>query len=356
MKINIVVPFVELTGGIKIIFTYANELVRRGHDVMIYYPFIPYAMDKPGVLYIEKFLRTMAKGIIKKQWQVNWFELNAPYKMVLQIKNSMIRDADIVIATAWPTAYDVDKLSPQKGKKIYFIQSYEIWSGPKAMVDGSYLLPLKQIVIAGWLKDLMAKEFSNENAEIVYNGIDFHEFYPNKSKSYNNDPIRILLLAHPVALKGMADGIKAFEFLQDKYNIRLVMFGTGYFDAIPKYAEFHNNPSKHEIRELYASSDIYIFPSWSEGWGLTVIEAMACKCAVVGNNVGCLLDVGIHKETAMLSEPHDVESIKNNLEILLKDRKLLRLISENGYNAVKRFSWDLSFNKFEEILSRNANK
>lgn len=353
MKINIIVPFVELTGGIKIAFTYANELVRRGHDVKIYYPFIPYAMDMTGIRYIEKFVRTMAKGIIRNKWKVEWFDLKAPYKLVFRINNFTIRDADATIATAWPTAYDVANLNDKKGKKLYFIQHYETWSGPKKAVDGSYQLPLKQIVIAGWLKELMVNQFGRNNVDIVYNGINLNEFYPNPDKSYNNRLLKILLLAHPVELKGMRDGITTFERLKDRYPIQLVMFGTGKIDGIPSYADFHCNPSKSELRELYAISDIYIFPSWSEGWGLTVIEAMACKCAVVGNKVGCLTDIGRHEETAMLSEPHDLVTLEDNLEKVISDCELRKKISENGYMESRQFNWETSFDKFEEILKES---
>ncbi|VUX40681.1 glycosyltransferase family 4 protein [Blautia luti] len=356
MKINIIVPFVELTGGIKIAFTYANELVRRGHDVEIYYPFIPYAMDMTGIKYVEKFVRSMAKGIIRGKWKVDWFDLKAPYKLVYRINNFTVRDADISIATAWPTAYDVANLSKEKGKKVYFIQHYETWSGHKDVVDESYKLPLKQIVIAGWLKQLMVNQFKQSKVDIVYNGIDLNEFYPRFDKKYDNKTIKVLLLAHPIDLKGMKDGIEVFERLKNKYPIRLIMFGTGKFDGIPSYAEFHCSPSKSELRELYATSDIYLFPSWSEGWGLTVIEAMACKCAIVGNRVGCLIDIGRHEDTAMLSDAHDLNTLENNLEKVISDCVLRKKISENGYEESKRFEWKKSFDRFEEILLRESEK
>lgn len=40
-------------------------------------------------------------------------------------------NADYIIATAWPTAYDVAKLSDKKGKKYYFIQDFEVWDDKK---------------------------------------------------------------------------------------------------------------------------------------------------------------------------------------------------------------------------------
>lgn len=353
MKINIIVPFVELTGGIKVAFTYANELKRRGHDVLIYYPLIPYRMNTSGITYLKKIIKSIAKGVLKNNWKVHWFNLQVPYKMVPSIKWATIRDADVTLATAWPTAYDVANMSDSKGRKYYFVQHYELWSGPKALVDGSYRLPLRKIVIAGWLKNLMEREFSS-SADIVYNGIDFHEFYPERNRNINtNDDIKILMLAHPVDMKGMKDGIYAVEEIRGKgYAVQLDMFGNGKIEDIPEYSMFHCSPSRKELRQLYSNADIYIFPSWSEGWGLTVLEAMACKCAVVGNNVGCLLDIGVHRETAMLSEPHDIDKMVKNIEELIGNRELLYHIKEKGYQVSKRFSWENSYDRFEKVLEK----
>lgn len=357
MKINFIVPFVELTGGIKVTFMYANELARRGHDVMIYFPFVPYHMSAHGLAYLKKCVKSFAKGILRDNWKVNWFDLHVPYKMVPFIKNPFIRNADATIATAWPTAYDVNNLTQDKGIKIYFVQHYEIWSGDKNKVDGSYRLPMKKIVIAEWLKELMKDDFGDPTSEIVHNGIDFANFYPQRSRVKDDGYISILLLAHPAELKGMQDGIDAITELMEKYpNIRLHMFGTGHMAGLPSNAIFHLNPTIEELRKLYSNSDIYVFPSWLEGWGLTVVEAMACRCSVVGNRVGCLIDIGEHEKTAMLSQPHDVKKLKENIEKLIINPKLRNMIADEGYKIVQKLNWESSYNNFEKILVAEVEK
>ena len=351
MKINFIVPFVEKTGGIKMVFTYANELSRRGHDVKIYYPFFPYAMSKRGIGYLDRLARTMYKGIVLHRWRTDWFVLKVPVQRVPIITDKNVRDADVVIATAWPTAYTVANLPKEKGEKYYFIQHYEIWSGSKEEVDNSYRLDLHQIVIAGWLKDIMESQFHKKDVRICQNGIDLTEFYPESTVDKQSHRVSILLLAHPAEIKGMRDGVEVVKILKEKgYDVTLRMFGMRKYKGVPEFAEFYSDPSRETLRKLYSESDIYLFPSWLEGWGLTVVEAMACRCAVVGNRVGCLIDIGSHEENCMLTEPHDISGMVQNIIELITDSEKLEIIKNNGYITAKSISWDKSFDLFERII------
>jgi hypothetical protein len=79
---------------------------------------------------------------------------------------------------------------------------------------------------------------------------------------------------------------------------------------------------------------------------------MACKCAVVGTNVGCMSEVGVHGKNAMLSEPNDIDIMASNIEKLLTDKNLLKNISEEGYKTVLQFDWKKSVKNFEKILMK----
>lgn len=349
-KINIIVPFTNLTGGIKIIFEYSNRLYEKGYDVLIYAPMIAYKFNFSGFMGLMKRVKATL-GNVKRGNKVKWFDLKVPIKLIPYICNNFVRDADFIIATAWPTAYDVKKLNGSKGKKLYFIQGYEIWSGSKEEVDGSYKLGLMNIAISKWIKDILENEVGAKVDYIIHNGIDFNEFYC-ENKVFNKRK-KILMLYHEHELKGYIDGLKAFELVKSKYtDIDLILFGIKKGKLpIPKYAEFYENPSRNLLRELYCKSDIYLFPSRFEGFGLTLLEAMACKCAVVGTKTGILEEIGIDKENVLLSSPRDINTLAENIELLIKNNELLRKISENGHDTVRNFSWDNSVRKFMEILS-----
>jgi glycosyltransferase involved in cell wall biosynthesis len=349
MKINFIIPFITYTGGIKIILEYGNRLKNKGHDVMIYTPIIAYDFSKnSNILAKIKKIKNTA-GNIKRGTNIKTFDLDVPIKLVLTIKDMYIRDADVTIATAWPTAYDVYNLSISKGKKFYFIQGYEIWSGILEKVNNSYRLPIKHITISKYLKNILHDKFQDTNVDIVYNGINFDEFYNNK-KIVNENKV-VCMMYSGLELKGFKDGIKVFEIVKKKIKeLKLVLFGMERGDDIPSYAKFYLNPSKNQLREIYSNSDIFLFPSKADAWGLTPLEAMVCKCAVVGTNVGCLNEFGIHGENSMISEPNNIDKMVENLYKILNDDDLLYSISLAGYNMVQQFNWENSVEKFEMII------
>lgn len=350
MKVNFILPFTSLTGGIKVLFEYANRLRAKGHDVICYVPMLAYRFNNYGIIGELKRFKSSMGNTIKRRTEVNWFDLKVPIKLVPLINNVFIRDADATIASAWPTAYSLNKLSKSKGEKYYFIQHYEIWSGPKNLVDGSYKLPIKRIVIAKWLKDLLEKEFKVEVTALIPNGMNFKEFY-NDNKRFNKDKV-ILMMYHNLEWKGYKDGLKAFEIVKAKHpEIKLKLFGIKKGNDIPDYAEFYENPSKEVLRNLYSTSDIFISPSWTEGWHLPPMEAMACKCAVVATNVGCIPDIGIDKETAMVCNPHDIKRLANDVMELIENEELLKKVSYKGFENIKNYTWDQSVNLFEQILT-----
>lgn len=350
MKINVIVPFTGMTGGIRVIFEYCNRLKKRGYDVKIYVPMKAYSFNNSGLLGSIKTLKASLGNTIKRGKKVEWFDLEIDITLIPYISNMFIRNADICIATAWPTAYDVKKLKDEKGKKVYFIQHYEVWSGKKELVDNSYRLDLNQIVIAKWLKDLMKENF-NKDSELIYNGIDEREFcFDDK---YKNRDIVISILYHTLEWKGFSDGIKAIELVRKKYpKIKVKAFGVEKGLDVPDYVEFYENPTRDILKNIYVESDIYVFPSRNEGWGLTVIEAMACKCCVIGTNTGALLEVGKNNENSLISEPKDINSLANNIIRAIEDDNLRSKLSNNGFKLALNFEWNKSVDKLENFFKR----
>lgn len=200
-----------------------------------------------------------------------------------------IPDADAIIATWWGTAYDISKLNESKGEKFYLIQHYEVWAGSKEEVEATYNLGLHNIVISSWLKSILEKLGSNVD-NLILNGIDFNEFYPEPAPKSRK--IRVLMPFRNEDWKGYEDGLNVLENIKKRYDVAFIMFGPKPWNySIPDYVEFHELPVKDELRRLYSSSDIFLFPSQCEGFGLPPIEAMACKVPVVTTNVGAILTV-----------------------------------------------------------------
>jgi glycosyltransferase involved in cell wall biosynthesis len=351
MRINYILPFKYFTGGVKIIFENANRLSNRGHDVKIYHPLIPFRFGesffnvKGNYLQARSFLANIKQGKT-----VNWFQLKVPLIRVPWITNRFIDDADICFASAWPTAYAVNRLSQSKGKKLYYIQGYEIWRGPLEKVHNSYRLPLTQIAVSAVLKNVMVEKFNRTDCILLPHGIDFTRFY-NDKKVLNTTP-KVLMQYNPMKEKGFFDGIKAFEIVKEKLkDVELVLFGFRVGPGIPSYSTFHENPSATTLRELYSTADIFLWPSWNEGFGIPPMEAMACKCAVVSTKTGTIWNLPDDGKTALTCEPKDVQTMATHMITLLTNPSKLEQLSYAGYNYIRNFSWDDSICKMEAIFN-----
>jgi hypothetical protein len=254
------------------------------------------------------------------------------------------------VATWWRTAYTIAQYGNSKGKKFYLAQHYEIWGGPKEKVDLSYKLGLKIVSVSSWLKNIIENELGGDVEAVILNAPSW-KFYPENRKE--NKTVRILMPYRKERWKGFSDGVEAFEIARRKYaNIQLVAFGPDQGRNLPQYAEFHRKPAGAELRKVYNSCDIFLFPSHCEGFGLPPMEAMACRLAVVTTNVGAVCEYTIPGETALVSEPRDIKSLAQNIVRLIENEKERNLIAQKGHNYIKQFTWDNATDKLEKIFEK----
>jgi len=357
MRITFILPHFKMSGGNRVVYEYSNKLISMGHKVQIVtgsrQSFL-FPRTKYGKI-ISDLIGFFGQKVNPSYFArpIDYLEVKARTLCVPDLSESYIPDSDVVIATAWETAEWVNSYGKKKGKKFYLVQQYEILYGPEERVNATYKMKLKKIVIATWLKDLLKDKFNEFSFGPITNGVDLGLFY-NKNKKFNA-PRRVGMLYHTFTWKGVADGIKAFEMAKTKHpGIELVMFSTREKGAdVPGYVKFYHNPPQEKLRELYCSFDIFLAPSLSEGCQLPPMEAMACKCAVVATNVGGIPDYSIPGETALVSPPHDPESLGRNLIRLLEDGGLLERISIAGYEKIRNFTWDKAAHEFNKIITEN---
>ncbi len=165
--------------------------------------------------------------------------------------------------------------------------------------------------------------------------------------------------AHPH--KNVEGLIKAFLNLRQKYQyLQLVLSGNDHYfwDRVKK--EFNQKDiiytgfvSDEELVALYKSSQVFVMPSFEEGFGIPILEAMAFNTPVVSSNAGSLKEIG--GDAALYFDPsprHSERSEESNdmeekIMKVLNDQKLGKELIEKGKKRVKLFSWK---NLAEETL------
>ncbi|MFX0197455.1 MAG: glycosyltransferase family 4 protein [Candidatus Hodarchaeota archaeon] len=93
-----------------------------------------------------------------------------------------------------------------------------------------------------------------------------------------------------------------------------------------------------QLPELYRGASLFVYPSLYEGFGLPVLEAMACGVPVVASNRTSIPEVV--GDAGVLIDPHDTSELRDAMLQLLDDEKLRGEMSEKGLERAKLFSWD----------------
>lgn len=339
------------SGGFRVVYEHANRLQARGHQVSVIHP--RNLEPQPGVKEQVKSFFWNTRLRLKHRPLIPWMKIHAGVNLALvpDLREKFIPDGDAIFATAYRTAFRVNSYSEGKGRKFYLIQSYEDWNGPEEEVRASWLLPMRKVVISKWLMR-MAERFGEEmSTDYIPIGLDLAHFRITTPIDERKAP-RVGMLAHPNENKGMKDGIAALEMVRAELpDLQAVLFGTHPRAAeIPEWMEYVYRPSAEQLADLYNSCQVFLNPSWVEGWGLTSAEAMACGCALVSTANGGVNEFASDGRSALLAPVKAVGELAGQSLRLLRDEKLRGLIARTGNEQIQQFTWDRAVDSLEKLL------
>jgi glycosyltransferase involved in cell wall biosynthesis len=104
-----------------------------------------------------------------------------------------------------------------------------------------------------------------------------------------------------------------------------------------------------QLPSLYRGALALVFPSLYEGFGLPVLEAMACGTPVVTSNVSAMPEVAA--DAALLVDPTSVDEIAQAMKQIVSDTGLRTRLREKGLARASGFSWDSTIAKVREVLA-----
>lgn len=341
MKITFLEAQLKINGGRRVIFTYADIFTRWGHDVTVI------------TINSRSFSRWLSNII---DYRLPWMRR---YKFkLLRVSNfdvTNIPSADIIVADEWKVVDRLFKLPERAGYKIHFVQHDErLYHGDPKEIDRIYRVPVKKIVIADWLREMFLRDY-NYNADLVLNSVDKKQFF-KKPRTKPLGDIRILMLHHTYLWKGTQEGVAVVQKLKEQYkNVKLILFGMRKPDIreIP-YDEYYFNLPQDKLAQMYSDSDIFLCPSWDEGFTLPSIEAMACGCALVTYGTGSARHYAYDGVTAMVAERLNQEDLYRKTELLVKDSDLRNRIAQGGYEFMQKMpTWEDRAKELLTILKKS---
>jgi glycosyltransferase involved in cell wall biosynthesis len=117
---------------------------------------------------------------------------------------------------------------------------------------------------------------------------------------------------------------------------------------------FTGGVSNDDLPVLYNGAEVLVYPAFAEGFGLPVLEAMACGTPVITSNTTSLPEVV--GDAAILVNPYAFEEIGESLDRLLSNQGLRRELSEKGLQRAKLFSWEKTAEETIEVYRKTMQK
>lgn len=209
-----------------------------------------------------------------------------------------------------------------------------------------------RFVVSEYWRAALQRDFGLDSI-VAYNGIDLSDFsdLPQRSSSAPTvlfvgglEPrkgLELLMLAAPAILRAVpdtrfevvaktgfrgVDRVEWFETLAERVGVR----GS---------VEFHDSISQEALLQLYSDADVVVLPSRNEGWGLSLMEAMACSKPVVATRVGGIPEMVRDGTDGLLAEREDVLGLGRHIVRILLDHALAARLGASGRQRVARYSW-----------------
>lgn len=194
----------------------------------------------------------------------------------------------------------------------------------------------------------------------VGNGVD--ESFNSSVEPYDLGTPYYLCVGNRKAHKNEARVVKAFAQSDIDKDIYLVFTGAPEPSLetliqehnLSSRVKFMGNVTEEELPSLYKGARGLLFPSLYEGFGLPVLEAVACGTPVITSNCTSLPEVA--GDAAILVDPLNTQELQEAIERLEHDTLLRNELIKKGFERVKHFTWEKTAQKVQEVLdsARNA--
>lgn len=242
---------------------------------------------------------------------------------------------------------------PSKAKKVTTYHDltpllYPQWSHPRIVAVNKRRLKIVEkeidMIIAvseATKKDLLkVSNIPKEKIIVIYEGVDHQLFYPREKREIEEFRQKYKL---------PKEFILSIGGVGERRNIRRIKEVTKDFNLV---ITGENIPglTDTEMPLLYNCATILLYPSLYEGFGLPIIEAMACGIPVITSDVSSMPEVG--GEAALYVSPDDTEEIKKAVIEVMNDINLRNKLIGKGMKQAKLFSWEETAKKTAAVYKR----
>jgi glycosyltransferase involved in cell wall biosynthesis len=179
----------------------------------------------------------------------------------------------------------------------------------------------------------------------IYLGNNKVNINNNYSKKLFEKPYILFVGARSV-YKNFTNYLKVFKIISEKYNDLLFICSGRAFSRNERKLITDMNLNNKIIQisadekmmvNLYLYAELFVYPSFYEGFGLPLLEAMNCRCPILCSNTSCFPEIA--QNAALYFDPYSIENMVESTKELLFNKELRNVLIRNGIQRKEAFSW-----------------
>ena len=352
----------------------ANGLAERGHNVDVFTQWINSPDEKADVhenVSVHRICKARRKLVT---FETLWFSFTARREIDFEaydIVHGTMMPASTVAVTAFndmemPVVLTSHGTSIGEAKAValetpadyllkYFFHPMNVVMDYVASRDADKVIAISDHAY-GQLT--MWYRLNEDKVEMIPHGIDTKRFYPREEQhpTVNEGKTTLLYVGRLGARKGLDLVFRALARVDDE-DVEFLIAGTGRHEEtlrelareleITNQVRFLGYVADEELPVLYSLADVFVLPSTYEGFGLVLLEAMACGTPVIGADAGGIPTAVENDETGLIV-PRTVENFVEAIE-LMADRSLREEYAEKAYTKTRNMSWQSVVHTVEDI-------
>jgi glycosyltransferase involved in cell wall biosynthesis len=370
--IAIGVPRQQEAGAAAVVLRHACELERRGHSVVCW--FLEDVLAKPAKwrrFQDLQFAVAVAVSVLKDTEQFDVVNIHAPWGCAYGLWRKLARPvgAPAYVMTMQGSEdrfVQAMRIEHRRGRAPNFGLKNRLWHRlyHQTMYDFSIKTADYGAVASreGWIHSELKYRREPGRIWFVPNGTEERFFL--KREHPDKPDVRLLYVGTWLDRKGVYYLAEAFRILTGKLpGVRLTVAGS----LLPEEAVRKSFApttqdrltvipfiARDEMPSLYATHDVFVFPSLVEGMPLTLLEAMASAMPVVTTETSGMADVVEHGVNGLLVPPADSERLADAVEQVCLSTDLRKQLGQAAQTTMRSYTWERVTEKLEKVLSLAA--
>jgi glycosyltransferase involved in cell wall biosynthesis len=250
------------------------------------------------------------------------------------------------------TLHDISPLEHPE----WFSSSFTLWY--RLIIPQLVKIVRHIIVPSVYVRSKIIKRFSLPNSKVscIPGGVDLCKFHPEANRIRNLPANYILFVGSVQPRKNLHRLLEAWKQITPNHPALFLLiaggtnnnFRTPTFDGRLERVHFLGYAPDEDLPGLYAGASLFVLPSLEEGFGLPILEAMACGTPVIASRAGALPEV--LGDAGVLFDPKQPSSLAETLKICLREQNLRQSMVEKGLARAESFTWEKTVEQFWKVV------